>query len=1135
MITFPVTPWGKGDKRTGGPMHISFRGRRHALLGAVAVSSLALAAGAQPAQAQSVKEPQIAINDGVPPEDIVDTVDVNGIGQIVTDNGDGTVGLCTATLISPRTVIFAAHCVNDEGAGDYGAANGGKPIGIGFQADTINGIISWLTNGYQTDRANYFYNINHIAYNPRSLDPGPGLNFLQGDVAIGALDTPATNVPTWTTLLAPLPNPAGGEDVNGTGYHVTITGYGNQGNGTLGATQGIDFRRRTAENMLGLLGSLNDVDDFLFGSNQGFAQNLYMVDFDDPTGASPYDYNFLRDEPTPNEGITGGGDSGGPLIIDQAFGDTKTVIGVLSGGSRYFLGQPSGGYGTTAFYQPLYLFWQWIAENNPYRYVSSVAGDGNWTDADHWVTDLDPAYMVIDADGNLVNGLPTTAEAGVGGTSPKFGNICVEYPGVSDCLDLATGTEVVNGNVVGGASAAGPGISNGKATVDIAALDRAAQASGASGAAETAVAAASAAALPDPTLANGLPGATGFVPDNSDGDASTGSRPYYFDVTLAADGTTTLDTGVAIDRLTVAGANSALDITDQGFLLSLIDATQFGGHVNVDGDLFTPGDYALIGGLLSGKGAITTPYLTSVAGTIAPGGLGTAGTLTVNGNLILSSGNVLAIDLGENESDVLAVKAIPGTAITGEANVGGMIVFTPVEGYRPRDGDTATFLTAEGGVTGAFDAGNSLSAILYPQLSYAANAVSVEIEARAYIDVIDTSSPVQRSYAHLLDRSRVNYDGMATLYGELDLLDLDTLEATLEAMAPRTEQTRTSLGKLATESLSRLYRDRIALGRGGATAGTLAMIGQPLQLASLATRDMPFGTRQASDTGAPLVTSDVRLPANVSAYIAGGYLDGDARPMATALDTGRDQLDGWYVAAGIEVMPDDDSLVGFSFAYADTEGQTGAPQTAKGTLYQGTLYGAFELGKLMVSSQASAGLFETATTRRFTAGTTDYGLNQHDRSLALASEVNVGTDLGTPGGLSITPTAGLRYAYLDFSKAKETGGDAALAVDRTGYTSLQGRAGVDIGGATDGITPRVHAAYVHEFEDPAFLYNAMFVNGAGAPAPFALAGTDRNWGEIGGALRYDSGDIVIDVGVDTTFERADLDYQTYRGSITIRF
>ncbi|MBN9990929.1 hypothetical protein JND45_16475, partial [Listeria monocytogenes] len=70
----------------------------------------------------------------------------------------------------------------------------------------------------------------------------------------------------------------------------------------------------------------------------------------------------------------------------------QLVIAVLSGGTRYFSAQPSGSYGTSAFYQPLYLYWDYIAAANPYRYVSTLAGDGNWTDPTHWVTNLDPAY-----------------------------------------------------------------------------------------------------------------------------------------------------------------------------------------------------------------------------------------------------------------------------------------------------------------------------------------------------------------------------------------------------------------------------------------------------------------------------------------------------------------------------------------------------------------------------------------------------------------------------------------------------------------------------------------------------------------------------------------------------------------------
>lgn len=54
-------------------------------------------------------------------------------------------------------------------------------------------------------------------------------------------------------------------------------------------------------------------------------------------------------------------------------------------------------------------------------------------------------------------------------------------------------------------------------------------------------------------------------------------------------------------------------------------------------------------------------------------------------------------------------------------------------------------------------------------------------------------------------------------------------------------------------------------------------------------------------------------------------------------------------------------------------------------------------------------------------------------------------------------------------------------------------------------------------------------------APFALASSDRNWGEVGGALRYDAGKIAFDVGMDATIGRGDLNYRSYRGGVTFRF
>jgi len=39
------------------------------------------------------------------------------MGLVVTGIGGGYIGLCTGTLINPRTVIFAAHCVNERRVG----------------------------------------------------------------------------------------------------------------------------------------------------------------------------------------------------------------------------------------------------------------------------------------------------------------------------------------------------------------------------------------------------------------------------------------------------------------------------------------------------------------------------------------------------------------------------------------------------------------------------------------------------------------------------------------------------------------------------------------------------------------------------------------------------------------------------------------------------------------------------------------------------------------------------------------------------------------------------------------------------------------------------------------------------------
>lgn len=80
---------------------------------------------------EAIEMPEITINNNFTPTDARDPVNINGIGQIVTDGGGGSVGLCTASLINPRVVLFAAHCVNGRAATAYGAGSGGVGIASG--------------------------------------------------------------------------------------------------------------------------------------------------------------------------------------------------------------------------------------------------------------------------------------------------------------------------------------------------------------------------------------------------------------------------------------------------------------------------------------------------------------------------------------------------------------------------------------------------------------------------------------------------------------------------------------------------------------------------------------------------------------------------------------------------------------------------------------------------------------------------------------------------------------------------------------------------------------------------------------------------------------------------------------------
>jgi outer membrane autotransporter protein len=286
--------------------------------------------------------------------------------------------------------------------------------------------------------------------------------------------------------------------------------------------------------------------------------------------------------------------------------------------------------------------------------------------------------------------------------------------------------------------------------------------------------------------------------------------------------------------------------------------------------------------------------------------------------------------------------------------------------------------------------------------------------------------------------------------------------------------------------------------------------------------------------GNETVTQENALPEDVSAFIAGGYIDGKSDPMRGAITTGRDKFDGWYGAAGIEKMIGDDAVIGLAASYSELKGNTGIGDTARARLYQATVYGNWDLGGVVLDGVGSAGTLTSKTKRAFAVGTTPYTLRGSDQQLALSGEIGIGAPLGGDA-FTITPRASLRGAYISGGNLAEYGGDTALVIHRHAIQSAQGRLGatakIDVGG----FKPYLTANYVHEFRDQPAYFLANFVGGTGSLAPFALGGSDKNWGEVGGGLTLSTGNVDISLSADTTAWRGNLSYQSYRAALKFRF
>tara|TARA_R110000868_G_scaffold53928_2_gene169152 strand:- start:6411 stop:9698 length:3288 start_codon:yes stop_codon:yes gene_type:complete len=1061
---------------------------------------LALLLAAPPAMAQTEVGTIVPADPNTPDTILDDVTDVTGIGMFYRDDGY----VCSGTLINPRTVIFASHCINDV---DPGAWNDSIHAAWSFGSNAAPGFADWFSNAFASNPDMAVFNVNQILFHADALARAEAQGFLEADVAISVLDTPASQVPTWALLFSALPAPTSYTQETGSGYHVDITGYGGTGTATAGAIYGIDFRRRSAENFIGALASTDERNLFLFGDAFGdMPQNLYRVDFDDPDRTSPFDFDLWYGNASASEGSTAGGDSGGPLILDAANNpgiSEDLVIGVLSGGSRFFGPQAFSTYGTESFYQPLYLFWDWIVANSPYRYVAAAEGNGDWEDASHWLTEIDPAFRIIDANGDVVNGLPDNPGVGIAGTDPSWGVLCFAPGGVSapgsECQDLATGETFPYVGETAPNALAGThsiGAENGgelSGTAGLLAEDAPLDGSGTLALVDGEY---TSDPLPAATIDNGLAGASGFMPDNIEPDVGAGVNARYFDVNLSADGTTTLSSTVEIDRLTISGDGAGLDIAVSGDLTSLIEIMHQAGRVNVDGTLTTYGDYLLMSGLLSGSGTINTPYLTSIMGAIAPGELGGVGTLTIDGNLVLASASGLVIDFNETGADMLYA--------TGGASLGGSVLLNPVDNYMPRFGDNHVFLTAAS-VSDAFIGVIDLPGVLKPVLFYTGTSAGFRIDAEKFNTQASFTNAFQSGLAGVLDGARgTAYDDLSEIYGWLDLLEDGGLTTALDTLSPYEAVMFDRSIRSHSSALDRALRDQIGtlgvyLGGGD---DIMADAKQANGLAGMS--DLGLLARAMVKSNGSTGGTDGNDQRRV--FGAFGLIDATARTVAGSPDS---LIDGDYSLIGLDVPISDSLRFGVAAGFASSDNTAGAMlgnTNVSTETERVSAFGSWSGGRVSASLAASYSNHESDATRMITLGSVLIPSQTRTTANEVALDAAIQYDLySSDDGISITPMASLTSSRIEFQQTTSQAALGSLDIaGRSGSTMIArlGSAfGLDLG---TNLHSTLYLGAAEQSGDGSEVYTAAFhdVAGLSFTAPSNVE-PGTSWWEVAGSISAD--------------------------------